>query len=249
MKAPCPRMCLTAVHQWLSFPGRDASPFLQLLLGALCFKLSCALFCGCLGDTTIRRRLTSLMSCLRYCFCGNGKPTTEKWCLRLRRTDVDVQWEPRAQWKTRDLQDQWDRHVSTPVAAQEPKAQSEGYGYGKGGSDIALAQRPAGGKAGGKGKGLSHFERIDVGIEEDESFRAVQRLIGPRGKNIQDITMQRHGSKVWIIGRGSRSWEDSVGSLMICVGATTRPVFDSAVNLIQELLGRVREDHKAFLIQ
>jgi hypothetical protein len=181
------------------------------------------------------------------------KETLQKWTWMKKheanRSEAQVPQEPRAQRETQDLRNHRDQHVLVPAVAQQPQWESKHYGGGKGGRDTALAQRPTGGKAGGKGKGLSHFERIQVDIDDDESFRVVQRLIGPRGKHVQDITMQCYGSKVWIIGRGSRSWEDDLGPLMICVGATTRPVFDSAVNLIQELLVRVREDHKLFLRQ
>lgn len=97
-----------------------------------------------------------------------------------------------------------------------------------------------------KGKGLSYFSRIEVGIEDDSKFRVVQKLIGPRGKHMQDIVNKSKGAKVWIIGRGSRSWEDNVGPLMVCVGATTSAVFDSAVACVQDLLTRVREEHKRF---
>mmetsp|Transcript_126426 Transcript_126426/g.357569 ORF Transcript_126426/g.357569 Transcript_126426/m.357569 type:complete len:294 (-) Transcript_126426:8-889(-) len=96
----------------------------------------------------------------------------------------------------------------------------------------------------GKGKGLPHFKRIEVGIEDDNEFRVVQKLIGPRGKHIQDITTESVGSKVWIIGKGSRSWEDAVGPLTICVGATSNSGFETAVGLVSELLERVRDDHR-----
>lgn len=96
----------------------------------------------------------------------------------------------------------------------------------------------------GKGKGLPHFKRIEVGIEDDNDFRVVQKLIGPRGKHIQDITTESQGSKVWIIGKGSRSWEDSVGPLTICVGATSSSGFETAVGLVNELLERVRDEHR-----
>eukprot|EP00416_Gambierdiscus_australes_P022691 CAMPEP_0171058070 /NCGR_PEP_ID=MMETSP0766_2-20121228/2242_1 /TAXON_ID=439317 /ORGANISM="Gambierdiscus australes, Strain CAWD 149" /LENGTH=232 /DNA_ID=CAMNT_0011513289 /DNA_START=134 /DNA_END=829 /DNA_ORIENTATION=- len=52
-------------------------------------------------------------------------------------------------------------------------------------------------RCGIKGKGLSYFERINVGIEDDRDFRVVQRLIGPRGKHMQDITTRCKGAKVW----------------------------------------------------
>lgn len=153
--------------------------------------------------------------------------------------------------RERDTREQ---RVPTPVAAQRLQTPTKDAGseritrsenVGKGGNDMVYA--PQREKPGGKGKGLSHFERIDVGVEDDNDFRVVQRLIGPRGKHMQEITMQCKGAKVWIIGRGSRSWEDSLGPLMICVGATTKSIFESAVALIQELLGRIKDDHKAFL--
>jgi len=117
----------------------------------------------------------------------------------------------------------------------------QGSAGGAGGDALAV-ERPGA----AKGKGLSHFERIEVGIEDDRDFRVVQRLIGPRGKHMQDITTQCKGAKVWIIGRGSRSWEDSVGPLVVCVGATSRPAFEAAAGLVRELLARVHEDHRRF---
>jgi hypothetical protein len=88
-----------------------------------------------------------------------------------------------------------------------------------------------------------HFQRIEVGIEDDRDFRVVQRLIGPRGRNMQDIVTDCPGAKVWICGRGSRSWEDDVGPLMFCVGAPTSRAFDAAIEQVQSLLARVREEH------
>uniref|UniRef100_A0A7S2I7B5 KHDC4/BBP-like KH-domain type I domain-containing protein n=1 Tax=Zooxanthella nutricula TaxID=1333877 RepID=A0A7S2I7B5_9DINO len=103
-----------------------------------------------------------------------------------------------------------------------------------------------GGKGEGKGKGLSHFRKIDVGIQDDPNFRVVQRLIGPKGKHMQDILSKARGAKIWIIGRGSRSWEDDVGPLVVCVGASSTYAFDTAVGHVQNLLTRVREDHRKF---
>ena len=56
-------------------------------------------------------------------------------------------------------------------------------------------------------------QRIDVGIEHDQKFRVVQRLIGPRGKHMRDLVTMSDGAKLWITGRGSRSWEDDEGPL------------------------------------
>lgn len=102
-------------------------------------------------------------------------------------------------------------------------------------------------RADGKGKGLAYFDRIKVGIEDDQDFRVVRRLIGPSGKHMQDITRRCWGSKVWICGCGSRSWEESEGPLTICVGAAWGPSFVQAVEYVQELLSKVQKEHRVFL--
>lgn len=121
-----------------------------------------------------------------------------------------------------------------------PAAQAHGHRQ-----ELPLTQRTEGkGKGKDKGKGWPCFQRIEVGIEDDADFRVVQRLIGPRGKFMKDIVKESKGAKVWVIGRGSSSWEDNVGPLQICVGAVSSAIFDSAVSLVQDLLWRVREEHR-----
>jgi len=149
-----------------------------------------------------------------------------------------------------------------PEAAAKPQGQRGGHEEGSGASEStegatqACAGRAAGQHQGAraqwcsenKAKGLQHFQRVEVGIEDDPEFRVVQRLIGPGGKYMQDIVAKSKGAKIWIIGRGSRSWEDNTGPLMICVGAASSSVFNVAIKLVQELLGKVHEDHKKFLV-
>lgn len=93
-------------------------------------------------------------------------------------------------------------------------------------------------------QGLRYFEKVEVGIKDDESFRVVQRLIGPRGKHTRNICDKCPGAKIWIIGRGSRSWEDDSGPLRICVGASTQDTYDSAKCQVLELLERVRAEYR-----
>jgi len=135
----------------------------------------------------------------------------------------------------------WSTTALTP--ASKPKA------WGGSAREEAAAATPAATPArkyDGKSKGLSHFQRIEVGIEDDRDFRVVQRLIGPKGKHMQEVTTQAKGAKVWIIGRGSRSWEDDVGPLVVCVGASSRPTLDVALGLINGLLAKVREEYESF---
>jgi len=118
----------------------------------------------------------------------------------------------------------------------------------------SVAARPSpkarpgdGGKGEGKGRGLQFFRKIEVGVEDEPDFRVVSRLIGPKGRHMQDILNEAKGTKIWIIGKGSRSWEDDVGPLIVCVGAGSSMAFETAVRLVEELLGRIKEDHRRFL--
>jgi hypothetical protein len=91
---------------------------------------------------------------------------------------------------------------------------------------------------------MPFFQKIEVGIPDDPNFRVVQRLIGPGGKHTQEIVFKANaGVKIWIVGRGSKSWEDDNGPLVVCVGAVRQPGFDTAVNLIHELVEKVRKDY------
>lgn len=99
--------------------------------------------------------------------------------------------------------------------------------------------------------------KFPVGIEEDRSFRVVQRLLGPRGTNLRLITAESMGAKVWLCGRGSclpenPETEDLVqrvlmGPLTLCVSAASGPSFGLAVELVQTLLDAVRAEHSEFL--
>lgn len=158
---------------------------------------------------------------------------SSKWSPKAwdAKSPEDSAWEAKAQEK------QW---VAKPQAsssyAASPSAQSTRKSY----------ENAAGGKT---SKGLSHFQRIEVGIEDDREFRVVQKLIGPKGKHMQDIVTTSKGAKVWIIGRGSRSWEDDVGPLTVCVGASAITVFDAAVECVQALLARVRTEKAEYAKQ
>jgi len=101
-------------------------------------------------------------------------------------------------------------------------------------------------KGEGKGKGMSHFVKIEVGIKDDPHFRVVQKLIGPGGKHMKDITAEAPGAKIWMIGKGSRSWEDDVGPLVVCVGSHQSGVFENAIRLVNELVGKVRDEYRKF---
>jgi len=156
---------------------------------------------------------------------------------KRRKGKAALPWEGQQQQHPRQQQQQ----VQQPVAGSPARATQASHH-----SSCRDNNSHAPHVEGGKSRGLSHFQRIKVGIEDDPDFRVVQRLIGPRGKNVQDIVSRCNGVKIWIIGKGSRSWEDDAGPLTVCVGATSATVYDFATGLIQELLGKVRDEHAKF---
>lgn len=108
-----------------------------------------------------------------------------------------------------------------------------------------IANTPSSGKKKGSSrssKGLPFFSRIPVGLEDTKEFKVLQRLIGPRGSFMRDICVKSGGAKVWIVGRGSRSWEDSEGPLQVCVGATGQMCYNGAVAMVNNLISRVRAE-------
>mmetsp|Transcript_94009 Transcript_94009/g.235983 ORF Transcript_94009/g.235983 Transcript_94009/m.235983 type:complete len:323 (+) Transcript_94009:90-1058(+) len=138
--------------------------------------------------------------------------------------------------------------VATVTTPQSPsKGSGKGGSKGKGTYDSPSHQCDGGhAKGEGKGKGLQHFCKLEVGIDDDPNFRVVSRLIGPKGRHMQDILSKAKGSKIWIIGKGSRSWEDDVGPLVVCIGATSAAAYETAVASVKDLLARVTEDHRKF---
>merc|ERR1712232_1122595 len=100
--------------------------------------------------------------------------------------------------------------------------------------------------------------REEVGIEDAscaEDFHLLKRLIGPSGQYMKRITEESSGAKVWVSGRGScraadhsycQKGKDCTGSLAVCINALSQESHDAAVDLVKELLERVRSDHARY---
>mmetsp|Transcript_96280 Transcript_96280/g.272151 ORF Transcript_96280/g.272151 Transcript_96280/m.272151 type:complete len:463 (-) Transcript_96280:390-1778(-) len=95
-------------------------------------------------------------------------------------------------------------------------------------------------------------QRFELGIEDDcgaSGFHARRRLIGPGGEVMKRIAAESKGARVWVSGGNPcpseyREPKDCMGPLMVCVSAISGPSFEIAVGLVQELLERVRAEHK-----
>merc|ERR1719230_1835839 len=95
--------------------------------------------------------------------------------------------------------------------------------------------------------------RFPIGIEEDNRFRVVGRLIGPGGERVKEIALES-GAKLRIRGRGSNFREgpeqkESTDPLMLCVSAPDQSSFDLAVARVTELLEAVYDEYGEFCKQ
>lgn len=114
----------------------------------------------------------------------------------------------------------------------------------------------AGHRAGrGFGRPCRFSWRSEVGIEEDDAFHVVRRLIGKGGENMKFIAQESGGAHVRVVGRGAvLSQAGAVscgrtvgGPLAVFVSAPTRGCLEDAVGLVEDLLDRVREEYNIFM--
>lgn len=90
--------------------------------------------------------------------------------------------------------------------------------------------------------------RISVGIEEDDVFRVVNRLLGAKGENF-DYIASTSASKVILNGRGSphpqpRSFDKE--TLTVCIRAKTNEHLQEAIVLVEDLLKDIRQEYQDF---
>jgi len=86
--------------------------------------------------------------------------------------------------------------------------------------------------------GFLHFRKVEVGLDESlGSSLVVRRLVGVQGKNMKDIMASAPGAKVWVAGRGFGNRQDKTGPLAVCVGAASTTVLETALRLVETLLG------------
>lgn len=97
--------------------------------------------------------------------------------------------------------------------------------------------------------------RIFVGVEEDDEFHTVKRLIGPAGVNTKSIVKQSGGAKISIRGRGSVfrdvprqdvGGESAEGPLTVYVNASNPKTFELAGELVMELVRRLQQEYVEF---
>jgi hypothetical protein len=92
--------------------------------------------------------------------------------------------------------------------------------------------------------------RFDIGIENDKDFAVARRLIGLRGQNMKRIVKQAgFDAKLRLRGRGSGFLEgahkqESDEPLHLCVSCKELQGYQTAVNLVKELLEEIYDDYR-----
>eukprot|EP00933_Yihiella_yeosuensis_P024617 TRINITY_DN1908_c0_g2_i1.p1 TRINITY_DN1908_c0_g2~~TRINITY_DN1908_c0_g2_i1.p1 ORF type:complete len:308 (-),score=59.16 TRINITY_DN1908_c0_g2_i1:139-942(-) len=85
-----------------------------------------------------------------------------------------------------------------------------------------------------------------VGIESEQKFKVVSRLLGAGAiRNINGIESQT-GVRVRLVGEGTENRQGYDGPLSIEVNAETEKAFDMGANLVRKLLAQVRSEFAAF---
>lgn len=81
-----------------------------------------------------------------------------------------------------------------------------------------------------------------IGIEEENKFRVVRRILGKAGQNMKHIA-EETGAKLRLLGRGSGFLEGPVGSqqesadpLMLCISAPDKASYEQSKKLAGDLL-------------
>eukprot|EP00929_Paragymnodinium_shiwhaense_P006194 TRINITY_DN10911_c0_g1_i2.p1 TRINITY_DN10911_c0_g1~~TRINITY_DN10911_c0_g1_i2.p1 ORF type:complete len:362 (+),score=64.64 TRINITY_DN10911_c0_g1_i2:104-1189(+) len=89
-----------------------------------------------------------------------------------------------------------------------------------------------------------------VGIEEEENFQVVRRLLGAHGKHVKAIA-EKTGAKLRLRGRGSGfkegpEKEESADELMLCVSAPDQYGYTTAVSMIWAHMEEVYKQYAEF---
>jgi len=142
-----------------------------------------------------------------------------------------------------------------------PERSDKGAGKAGKGAGKGFAAKGAGkggkGKTGGnnapKGKGKGndkHQCQFIIGIEEDQQFRVVKRILGQGGENMKRIAWNAD-AKLRLRGVGSKFLEgpqekESTDDLMLCISSQDEVGFENAKNLVTDLLKGIHRSYHSF---
>jgi hypothetical protein len=93
-----------------------------------------------------------------------------------------------------------------------------------------------------------HQCQILVGIEEDQKFRVVRRVLGSGGENMKNIANDS-AAKLRLRGRGSKFLEgpeqvESTDALMLCISALDKEGFEKAKSAASDLIKGIHQKYR-----
>lgn len=132
-------------------------------------------------------------------------------------------------------------HAAVSVA-QKGNAEADEHSIGRSKQSTKQSAKP-----------LPHGAKYLVGIESDDDFNVVRRLIGPAAENTKSIMKASKGSKLHIRGRGSKRSDgdtgedpEAEGPLCIVLRAPSARKLELAAELVEALLRDVHQQYHAF---
>jgi hypothetical protein len=95
-----------------------------------------------------------------------------------------------------------------------------------------------------------HQCQILVGIEEDQKFHVVRRVLGTGGENMKDIA-NGSGAKLRLRGRGSKFLEgpeqqESTDALMLCISALDKKGYEKAKTAASDLIEGIHQHYREY---
>lgn len=124
--------------------------------------------------------------------------------------------------------------------------------YGKGQSMAGKRSRAqANAVSGLGGRNIQKFQcQFIIGIEEDNKFRVVRRILGFSGQNMKRIA-DATGVKLRLRGRGSKflegpEQEESLDDLMLCISSQDEKGYQACLPMVQKILQRIYREYETF---
>mmetsp|Transcript_152332 Transcript_152332/g.283805 ORF Transcript_152332/g.283805 Transcript_152332/m.283805 type:complete len:366 (+) Transcript_152332:83-1180(+) len=169
--------------------------------------------------------------------------------------DVDSQWTSKNSTRRKNGSEAFSKRAdngSSKYASNTTSDRHTEKAYHKGQSMTGKRSRAQANEVSGPG-GRSHQKlqcQFIIGIEEENKFRVVRRILGPGGQNMKRIA-DATGAKLRLRGRGSKFLEgteqkESLDDLMLCISSQDEKGYQACVPMVQKILQRIYREYETF---
>jgi len=160
-------------------------------------------------------------------------------------------------WQGKEEESQQKSNSATSTDAGRGHSERLGRSSAKGVNKGTAKPRDRAGNSASKGRGKGANAKLQcqfvIGIEEDNKFRVVKRILGQGGEHMKSIA-QKTDTKLRLRGQGSKfleGWEnkESNDDLMLCISSQDRVGFEKAKELISDLLKGIYHSYSSFCMK